>query len=152
MQFKKYTEEETAQKPIQCFKVVIPAAQAVYPWYDEYEAKHHPTFYTLHERYRLIAGAWYHEPRWRQGEAEMEGEQIFGFRSYDSSVPAHKLKFDSLDTVVIKCEIPKGSLYFHDKDQGIYLSNQIKCIGYYPIYMSLWDSITYPFTRLLSLF
>lgn len=151
MQFEKYTEEQTALKSIQCFKVVVPAAQSGYPWYDQVGSTK-PVYYTLHEKFRLVEGRTYSEERWREGEAEMEGEQIFGFRSFDSSVTAHKLKWDDHYNVVIEMEIPKGSLYFHDKQRGIYLSNQIKCVGYYPMYMSLWDSLTYPFTKLLSLF
>lgn len=146
MRHKKHMEERINNgKPIQCFKVVIPEDQMSPLWYANRSTM--PAYYSLHEKYRYEENQIYWEPRWLEDLGVYDPYIMFGFRTYRYSTTAFQLKFDDERCIVVEFAIPTGARFFYNPVTKEYISNQLECVGYYPIYKSLWDSLTYPFVK-----
>lgn len=150
----RHKEVKTAERPIQCFKLVIPHKYSNHGSriLDEREDNH--VYYALWQGFRYVEGHTYDAIGWEEKTWGGDpGTITFGFHSYSSSVIAHHEHYgQSYDTVVVEYEIPVGARYYYNPNTREYVSNKIKCVRWYPIYLSLWDSLSWPVRKLLLLF
>lgn len=140
---------QIAKTPIQVFKTVIPPTYIHEAWVAHWEEG---CWYSSTIQFGYQEGREYEEIMWGKNEDE-KNIRYFGFSSYDSSVVAFRSReWPDHNLIVVEFEIPVGAEYMHNPETHTYISNRIKCIGYYPLYRSILDSFAYPFIKLFNLF
>jgi hypothetical protein len=131
------TKPLVAEKDITCYKVVYK----------------HSEFSTLHSEIRGFEYELGHTYRIRTGRfgPSENGRVHEGFHSFDTL--KHALAYGGKSLVLMKCVIPKGSLYFEgksmlnmylNKEEGRigkqYCSNQLRVIAWKPMWHGKWNT------------
>jgi hypothetical protein len=149
-----HSERKIAEKPLPCFKPLLHPKYEKEPWMALLE-KDGRMWCSPESGHRYQEGKTERIEYWEK-ELELlihDGEILFGFHSYENSVKAFASRgWEDHDLVVVQFEIPVGATYYYNPSDGMYISNAIKCIGYYPLYKGLMDSLFYPFIRTKMLF
>lgn len=150
---KKFPFEQIATEPIIVFKTVMPPRYLRDPWIAHFEEQE-KVWYSPVMEFRFREGAMFRSEIW--GDQYFQkycdpGTISYGFHSYASSVTAFLSRDLEHDLVIAEFVIPVGAKYYYNPSTNEYISEAIICIGYYPLWKSIVDSLLHPFTSFYKL-
>lgn len=153
---KSQLEPKTATKAITCYKLLVVPNNyhCAHPLLLE-QAREKKAFFSFVRDFEYVTGKSYSESLWGQEEPiyRQAKLRLYGFHSYGSlAMILHHRQGDWYDEVIVEFEIPVGSQYYYNPTTDEYISQEIRCIGHYPLWKAMFSVLLHPIRKVAALY